>query len=436
MNLENRTYQFRLTRSELLELCMKLAGNSLTQSRLTRMFIYFMGGMALLSVLFSILRSFLLPGMHSSGGTYVTAIVSLIFLLFLVQFLYYLRICRRNGFTEERRYCLSQGYLLDVTTSTRYHGSSFSTITETPRLLLLRQKLSDISSLYVALPKRVFSSHEELLAFQEYLKCATPVEASMAMDMDANVNRQGQAAPQFQAPPQACNPSSAHFSVSFQLSREDFAHLFTELMRICRNQKPLIKNGSILARTLLFFLLPSAYGLNMILRGQAAQGCILFGLGGALAAFCLASTSEISKESILRQMKTGRFPLNETGFWSITAGPDGLSATHGQNSFSRPWDTYTHCFETVDTLFLIRFERGNLKQYLFIPKWALSGPEEHAALNDICRAHGKIFQPVEIPEIEDPARTEKRAKWRIRLIAALFVVLLFLLIIVSFLSAL
>ena len=84
---------------------------------------------------------------------------------------------------------------------------------------------------------------------------------------------------------------------------------------------------------------------------------------------------------------------------------------------------------------MIRFERGNLKQYLFIPKWALSGPGEHAALNDLCSAHGKIPQQVKIPEIEDPVRSQTRAKWRLRLIVSLFIALLFLLIIVSFLSA-
>lgn len=411
MNLENRIYQFRLTTPETIELSMKLAGNSFIASRPSRLLLCFLGGIALLSGFFSFLGGVLVPGAPRFGGSYITAAVSLIFVLFLVQFLYNLRFCQRNGFTKERRYRLSQGYLLDMGASARYHGSTFTAITETPRLLLLKQKLSDTGSLYLVFPKRIFSGLKEQEAFREYLRSAVPVVAP------------------------AAHAEPAQFSVSFQLSREDFAHLLTELLRISRNQKPLLKNRAVLARTLLLFLLPSAYGLNMALRGEIAQGCILFGIGGALAAFCIASANEINKDSIVRQMQAGRFPLDESGFWSVTAGPDGLSARHGQNSFSRPWDTYTHYIETVDTLFLIRFERGNLKQYLFIPKWALSGPGEHAALNDLCSAHGKIPQQVKIPEIEDPVRAQTRTKWRLRLIVSLFIVLLFLLIIVSFLSA-
>ena len=417
MSLEGRTYQFRLTKMELAELALRFTWDSFVLGK--GGYLILAGAVLLLNVV-----PFFIICLSSAAGPYQLLLslplfifrslenLSVFFLCLIVfKFLGYLWSFSRQPISGEIRLRLENGCLCDDSACAVHQGGSFAAFPETPGLLLLKRSLSRKSLSYLVLPKRLFTGPEEIRAFKAYL--STP-------------------APQAQSPaPEAC---PCCFRFSFQLSPDDFAHVYTELMRIARIHRPFWRNGRIQLCLLFCFLISGSMAASLIAGGDLIGGVSIIGMGVLLAAFLLSGGASIREDTYRRQMRRNRFPFNGGGLWDLSFSSEGLTVVREQDSFKCSWDVYTHFYETMDTLFLLRIENQLLKQYIFIPKWALTCRQEQEAFVSFCHGCGKVLEFIHIPEVEEPALMQKKARIRTILLWTILAVYLLCMIAVPLLS--
>lgn len=419
MSLEGRIYQFRLTKVELAELALRLTWDS-----------FMLGKMRYLLITAGILLiTPALGGILAIGAGLTTALLSLPFFLFqalqnltifflaltVLKFLSYFWTFSRQPVSQEMRLRLENGCLYEDKVSVVHQGSSFTAFPETPGLLLLKRELSRKSHSYLVLPKRVFSGPDEIQAFKAYLNTPSPYNQ-----------------PHTQSP----DSGSCRFRFTFQLSPDDFAHVYTELMGLFRCHQPLWRNGSALLSLFFCPALSLIMATRFIVSGDVIASLGIFGLGLFLSVFLLFSVSSIREDVYRRRMRQNRFPINGSGPWDLSFSPEMLTVRREQDSFQRSWDAYTQFYETADTLFLLCIENQVIKQYVFIPKWTFACREEQDAFTAFCQSRGKVLEFVHIPEIEEPERIQKKARRRNILFWLALSLYLVLLIVVSILTGL
>lgn len=415
MPLEGRIFQFRLTKTELAELALRFTWDSFVLGK----WVYLMFAAAALLLNFATYFSIFIG---SGAGLYALMLSLPLFLLrsleylcplflFLAvfRFLSYLWSFSRQPISNEIRLRLENGCLCEDSAAMVHRGTSFEAFPETPGLLLLKRKISRKSHSYLVLPKRLFSGREEIQAFKAYL---------------------GTAVPQAQAPA----PGPCQFRFSFQMSPDDFAHVYTELMRIARIHRPLWRNGRTLLYLFIGLFIPGIMAARLAAGGDLVGGLFLIVMGLLLAAILLSGAATISEDTYRRQMRQNRLPLSVAGLWDLSFSTEGVAVYREQETFQRSWDVYTHFYETMDTLFLLRFENQVLKQYVFIPKWTFTCRQEQDAFTAFCQSCGKVLEFVHIPEIEEPARMQKKARRRTILLGIAVAVFLLCMIVTSLLS--
>ena len=419
MSLEGRIYQFRLTKVELAELALRLTWDSFMLGK--KRYLLITAGILLIIPA--------LGGILAIGAGLTTALLSLPFFLFqalqnltifflvltVFKFLSYFWTFSRQPVSQEMRLRLENGCLYEDKVSVVHQGSSFTAFPETPGLLLLKRELSRKSHSYLVLPKRVFSGPDEIQAFKAYLSTPSPYNQSQ---------------PQTQSP----DSGSCRFRFTFQLSPDDFAHVYTELMGLSRCHRPLWRNGSALLSLFFCPVLSLIMATRFIVSGDVIASLGIFGLGLFLSVFLLFSASSIREDVYRRRMRQNRFPINGSGPWDLSFFPEMLTVRREQDSFQRSWDAYTHFYETADTLFLLCIENQAIEQYVFIPKWTFACREEQDAFTAFCQSRGKVLEFVHIPEIEEPERIQKKVRRRTILFWCALSLYLILLIVVSILS--
>lgn len=411
MQPEARLYQYRLTKSELLELAFRLTWDTFMLEKIIWLSL---AALAILSNVLTYLTMF--AGYAASGATtplpgfrpyHITGLAVFLAVLFVTRVLLRLAMLSRNGYTKEVCWQLENGSIHDLKSGDSYHGSTFSAFIQTPRLLLLRRTISKRAITYMFIPVRLFAGPQEMSDFIDYLRGSAQNTSCQNVDV-----------------PSSTQDVPAPFVFTFQLSTDDFAHVYAEVMYILRRHRPVYQVGQMLWIIIFCLLFPLSLAARMLIGGNLPGGISVGIYGILLFLFVIINAAPVDENSYRRLLRQNRFLQNEAGFWSISAFPGVLFLRHDQNSYQRSWDTYTHFYETVDTLFLVRINNKKLEQYVFIPKWAIRCREEQDAFADFCRRRGHNLEFLPLPELENPAAAEKRRKIKNLLLGLAFVLTL------------
>lgn len=405
---EGRILKFTLTKSEVSELALRLSMDCILMTKAIWL------GLALLAFL----PSMLIPSRDLTMGTVIRILLgnisicgAIILTYAAMRYISFCRFCRKNGFLKERVYRLDHGSLTYLEDNSSMHCSHFTSVTETGRLLLLKRPISKGSFQFYVFPKRIFDGREDIQEFLAYFRNPQPACREPA-----------------DGPPQQAEAGTAYddswMNLLFSLNDDEFAHVYTQVVRIVRNQNPSVIN----ARTLLFLVIPLAFlgstVFEMMMSGDIITGILFMGAGIMGLIYLMLKTTEIREETYRKLIRGKRLPVNESGKWDMVFTCQNIYLKHDQDSFERKWDVYTHLYETIDNYFLVRINGKRVEQYVFVPKWALMDQEQKDHFLGICGANGLHKQYVYIPEAEDPEGTSARLRRR-NILMVSFTLLLF-----------
>ncbi len=411
---EGRILKFTLTKSEVYNLALRLTLDCIIMTKAIWL------GLALLvflpSMIISSVELSLAVAARIILGNF--SIIGAVILFYaIVRYLGFCRFCIKNGFLNEREYRLEHGSLTYQGDGSSLHGAHFSTVSETGRLLLLKRSISKGSFQFYVFPKRIFDSREDMQEFLNYLQNPQPFYEADPSGPDQHGGDEA-----------VCGDGQYHFS--FSLTVDDFAHVYTQVVRIVRNQNPSVLN----VRTLLFLVIPLAFlastCIDMIRGGDLITGILLMGAGILGLVYLLLKTTEIREDTYRKLIRSRRLPVNESGMWDMQFSNGEIRLQHDQDTFKRQWQTYTNLFETIDTYFLVRINGKRVEQYVFLPKWAFRDQAQQEGFLNLCKANGLEKQYLHIMEAEDPQGAVSRLRRR-NAVLVIFALLLFSLSIAS-----
>lgn len=440
---EGRILKFTLTKSEVNELALRLTTDCILMTKTIWL------GLALLVFLPSIVFS--IAGIPQPGAIHILvsnlSICGACVLFYAVtRYLGFCRFCKKNGFLEERVYRLEHGSLTYMGDGSSLHGSHFTLSAETRRLLLLKRPLSKGSFQFYVFPKRIFDSPDDILAFLSYFQNpqsfyeeafpgSVPQDDSDAVTQAATGTTSATAAPTA-SPTVSATASPTDFSTvspaasadglyrfSFSLTEDDFAHVYTQVVRIVRNHSSLLS-----LRTLLLLVIPLAFltstVIDMMINGDFITGALFMSAGIMGLVYLLLKTTEIREDTYRKLIRSKRLPVNESGMWDMQFSDEGVHLKHDRDTFKRQWGTYTNLYETIDTYFLVRISGKRVEQYVFLPKWAFQDQDQQDGFLHLCGTKGLNKQYLHIQEAEDPQGTAARLRRR-NIVLTVFTLLLF-----------
>ena len=399
---EGRILKFTLTKSEISELSLRLAMDCILMTKTIWLFLallVFVPSMMSPSADLSLAE--VLRILLGNAGLYGTIILAYA----VMRYLGFSRFCKKNGFLEERVYRLEHGSLIYQGDGSSLDGSRFTNVSETGRLLLLKRPVSKNSFQFFVFPKRIFDSREDMQELLAYLQKPQSF---------------------YEEPPADTGQADGQYHFSFSLTVDDFAHVYTQVVRIIRNQSPSLLN----ARTLLFLVIPLAFLISscvdMMINGDLVTGILFMSAGILGLVYLLFKTTEVREDTYRKLIRGKRLPVNESGMWDMLFAGDIIRLKHDQDTFQRQWDTYTNLFETIDTYFLVRINGKRVEQYVFLPKWAFRDQEEQDGFLNLCSTKGLEKQYLCIREAEDPEGAAARLRGRNAVLVTLTLLLFFL----------
>lgn len=168
MNMEKdvKRLEFQLTKSELMEYCVKVAVKSIWMQKLE---------VAVFAMMFiaSAGEGLLMAAMGNGMGDFMLSLFCVCLFAFAILavtcvLLYWQ--CGRQGFLKPRAYRIEEGYLVSENDNVRIPCSRYTYQAGTFRVLILGRPEAEKNIVYLPFPKRIFPDREAMDSFLNLFK--------------------------------------------------------------------------------------------------------------------------------------------------------------------------------------------------------------------------------------------------------------------------
>lgn len=292
----------------------------------------------------------------------------MILMLLLLGFVYILIqsfctycILKKLGFLSEQSYQIEQRHLINLKNGSSRCLTDYVIIIRAKTITLVDRTAPNQYKSMIVLPKRIFSSEEDISQFTQLFTTVLPA-----------------------LPEPTCAEGAFH--ITYSLTSDDFAHAYTEIKRLIRIRHTYLfstRNLAFVIFALIYLKISFDYISNLIWIGAS----IIFLI------FLFFKTKDINEKRYRRLAIRNRLPVNESGIWNITFNSNCIDIKHNNKCVKYPWSIYTYLYETVDTFFLVQADGKRPLQYTIFPKWAFENQEQQKPFLNFCeqKGYGRLY---------------------------------------------
>lgn len=357
---------YQLNRKELWEMSLWMTWDSIVQYRP----LIILGITWMIGAIFIAFMKMTMGGGGMSLLFHVLPILIVFVCILLLTHVLNYRNLVKSGLLNSCRLSLESGYVkLEKSEVFVSPVSSYTKIIKGRTVLLLGQKLSNKTTSFVGVPRRVFVSDRELESFVTVLRHNTVQEESAFNEKEGN--------------------EKWDFVLTFKVTQEQWARIYGGMVQILintpsgRRRKWGIAAGvSVLAAAVMM--------VTMYVKGYNLMQMVISLIILMLAIGMLITLAFFQKPHVGYQkwMEKGLMPMESIGEWEIGVCGDGCYTLHNGSYMRLHWSDYHCSYEAEDTLY---FFDQNLKHFMFIPKESLGGEDGQERFFAYFRRRGMEF---------------------------------------------
>lgn len=366
---------YQMNKRELAEMCFRALREAVFRQRSLWVALLVIAIYGVMGVVLSIMITGRPVG---AGWCLLLFLVGHLGLLYMGNYRHYIK----AGLLNPQRLRVEQGYLFaGLDGGERFPCRSYTVIRKGKRILMIGIQNSKLLTSYIGIPKRAFSSPDEMDAFLWL----------MANSCLAEGHEAGQVMPD----------RGGDAVLTFEITEKRWAHIYGEAVQILSDRKLLGSKRliSVVGRACAFGVL-LLYPCIRIASGESfldGTGLYLFWFLIVVGFFLLGRglRTRRSDSYYMKMLGTGKIQSDTLGWWEVGIRPEEGYYYHHDKYFRFRWSDYCHRFDMGDTLF---FFDQNGKHYIFIPKEALGNQEETARFYDYFYQRGMGFQTAPAPK--------------------------------------
>lgn len=372
---QSRVMRFTFTKAEIREFAARMTLAALQKLWIFWiLFILYMAGELIMTV--ALQRSwqgFVLSLI--SGGSVLAILLVVMYLINYCQAL-------KAGMLEPAAYWIEDGCLCCEKNRTRIPCSDYVRRWESRHLIVLGWESGRYNLAATPIPKRVFGDKGEMEAF---LSAFCPAAHAAGQE----------------------HAGGGRFNYYFRMDPGSWTHAYIQMLQAVRVLRaPRIRR----IRCILFFVLTGfyirtlmtspLYGITRFIIHALPYliiGIVIYAMGNPWP----------SEKAYARFSGHGRLGNDGTGIWEMAFMDETIRVRKGQQLFDCSWQDYAYLMESDDTFFLVRLCGVLQAQFLPVPKWVFSGPEEMQAFARFCGSRGVTIRK---ERIQTSLKREK-GKW-------------------------
>lgn len=316
--------------------------------------------------------------MGHGWGSLITRAAPMLIIIVVILLLTHLLTYRtlvKNGMLNAGRISLENGYVkMGITEAFVSPASGYTRIIKGRTVILLGTKSSNRITNFIGIPRRVFTSDEELDSFLAALRHSKIQEGGDLDEREEN---------------QKCD-----FLLTFEVTQEQWLRIYDETMRFLNSTSSgKRRKGFVTAG--IGVLIASTMAVTMYIKRYSLMEAMLVMIIFIVVMGLLIISLHFQKSDVMfrKWMEKGLMPMEAIGQWEIGIRPEGCYTLHNGTYLRIKWSEYRRCYEIKDTMY---FYDQNLKRYLFIPKESLGGEEGQERFFAYFRQLGMEFAKVDL----------------------------------------